>query len=80
VRPRVLSEGELHGQEIVDCFMAAVRRGDWKAGEALMLRVFGRPTERVSVEMPTSPEQVEALSLSQIRELRARMHVVEDKG
>ena len=57
--------------------MAAIRSGDWRAAEALLTRVFGKPAEKLEVSQPQSVEEVEQLSLAQIRELR-RLHAVED--
>ena len=62
---------EQESEMLIGSFLEAARRGDWRAAEALMLRVFGRPQERLEVAMPTSVEQVEQMSLAQIRHLRA---------
>ena len=41
-----------------------------------MLRVYGRPEQKLEVGVPSSVAEVEELSLAQIRELR-RLHAVE---
>ena len=61
------------GEEIANAYMAAWKRGDWRAAEALMTRVYGRPVERVQVEAPTSVEDVQSMSLDDIRTLRAAL-------
>lgn len=58
------------GEEIAAAFMRAVEQGDWRAAEALMTRVYGKPQERVEVSQPESVEEVEALTLAEIRQLR----------
>jgi hypothetical protein len=51
--------------------MRAVEGGDWRAAEALLVRVFGRPTEKLEVTQPQTVEDVEKMSLAEIRQLRA---------
>lgn len=58
------------GEEIAGAFMRAVESGDWRAAEALMTRVYGRPQERVEVSQPETVEEVETLTLAEIRLLR----------
>src|SRR5512133_566928 len=38
---------EEHGREIVEVYLEAMRKGDWRAAEALMSRVGGQPEETV---------------------------------
>jgi hypothetical protein len=38
---------EEHGREIVEVYLQAMRKGDWRAAEALMSRIYGKPTETV---------------------------------
>ena len=38
---------EEHAEEVADAFVDAIRRGEWRAAEALLSRVYGKPTERV---------------------------------
>jgi hypothetical protein len=51
--------------------MNAIRQGDWRASEALLTRVYGRPQEKLEVSQPRSVAEVEKLSLAEIRQLRA---------
>lgn len=37
--------------------MKAIKQGDWRAAEALLVRVFGRPTEKLEVVHPQSETQ-----------------------
>jgi hypothetical protein len=37
---------------LIGVFIDAARRGDWRAAEALLMRVFGKPPERVEVSQP----------------------------
>ena len=38
---------EEHGRELAQSFVDAAKRGDWRAAEALMNRIYGRPEEKV---------------------------------
>ena len=58
-------------EEIVEVFFRAIRQGDWRAGAALLERVYGRPEQKVAVAHPQSVDEVEQMSLAQIRQLRA---------
>ena len=71
---KVEEESEL----IVGCFLEAIKKGDWRAAESLMHRVYGRPKEKLEVAQPQTVEEVETLSLSQIRALRGRLELVRD--
>jgi hypothetical protein len=65
---RVVQE---RGEEIAACFMRGVESGDWRAAAAMLERIYGKARERVEVTQPTSVEQVEQMSLAEIRQLRA---------
>jgi hypothetical protein len=45
---------EHHGREILEVYLQAMRGGDWRAAEALMSRIYGKPEAPVSVA-PASP-------------------------
>jgi hypothetical protein len=45
---------EEHGREILEVYLQAVR-GHWRAAEALMSRIYGKPTETVVARAPASP-------------------------
>ena len=64
---------EDRAQEIIKCFLAAIRGGDWRAAEALLMRVYGKPQEKVEVTIPQSVDDVARLSLEQIQSLRAQL-------
>lgn len=36
---------EEHAEEVVDALLQAIRDGDWRAGEAWLTRVYGKPAE-----------------------------------
>jgi hypothetical protein len=52
-------------------FPGGIEQGDWRASESLLTRVFGKPEVKLEVVQPTSVEEVEAMSLAQIRHLRS---------
>jgi hypothetical protein len=56
---------------IIGVFIEAIKKGDWRAAEALLQRVYGKPAEKVEVSQPQSVEEVEQMSLAEIRQLRA---------
>jgi hypothetical protein len=58
-------------EEIVEVFFRAIAQGDWRAGAALLERVYGRPEQKLEVVHPKSVEEVEQMSLAQIRHLRS---------
>jgi hypothetical protein len=62
---------EEESDAIIGSFMAAIKSGDWRAAEALLTRVYGRPEQKLEVSQPQSVEEVENLSLAEIRQLRA---------
>jgi hypothetical protein len=43
---------EEHGREIVEVYLQAMRNGDWRAVDALMNRIHGKPTETVVTHTP----------------------------
>jgi hypothetical protein len=43
---------EEHGREIVEVYLEAMRKGDWRAAEALMSRINGKPTDTVVTHTP----------------------------
>lgn len=60
------AEIERRADEIAEVFFKAVNSGDWKAAEALLNRVYGRPKETVETIEKTnwdewSPDEIEAL-------------------
>jgi hypothetical protein len=55
---------EEHGREIVEVYLQAMRGGDWRAAEALMSRIYGKPTETVVTHTPPSPEKAVLASMT----------------
>jgi hypothetical protein len=55
---------EEHGREIVEVYLQAMRGGDWRAAEALMSRIYGKPTETVVTTTPASPERAVLASMT----------------
>lgn len=49
-----------NGRELAESFLKAARDGDWRAAEALMSRIYGKPTERVE-NATAEPETVKRL-------------------
>ena len=46
---------EEQGREIVEVYLAAARKGDWRAAEALMNRIYGKPEAAVVAHVPPNP-------------------------
>jgi hypothetical protein len=44
-----------HGRKILEACLQAMRGGDRRAAEALMSRIYGKPTETVVTHTPPSP-------------------------
>jgi hypothetical protein len=63
--------------EILGAYMKAIEAGDWRASESLLTRVFGRPHERLEVEVPKTVEEVNELSLREIMALRRQFEVID---
>jgi hypothetical protein len=55
---------EEHGREILEVYLQAMRGGDWRAAEALMSRIYGKPTETVVSHTPASPEKAVPASMT----------------
>ena len=55
---------EEHGREIVEVYLQAMRGGDWRAAEALMSRMYGKPTETVVTHTPASPVRAVLASMT----------------
>jgi hypothetical protein len=66
---------EEHGREIVEVYLQAMRKGDWRAAEALMSRIYGKPTENVVTHTPASPEKalIASMTLEEKLELLHRL-------
>jgi hypothetical protein len=55
---------EEHGREILEVYLEAMRGGDWRAAEALMSRIYGKPTETVVTHTPASPAKAVLASMT----------------
>jgi hypothetical protein len=55
---------EERGQELAESFLNAAKNGDWRAAEALMSRIYGKPTETVVTHTPVSPEKALIASMT----------------
>jgi hypothetical protein len=66
---------EENGRDLAESFLSAARNGDWRAAEALMNRIYGRPEQALVSQVPPSPalELVRSLSLDEKLELLRRL-------
>ena len=66
---------EEHGREIVEVYLQAMRRGYWRAAEALMSRIYGKPEAAVVAHLPPNPALpvLKSLSLDEKLELLRRL-------
>jgi hypothetical protein len=61
---------EEHGRELAQSFVDAAKRGDWRAAEALMNRIYGKPEETVrQVEVNPATAVLKSMSLEEKLEL-----------
>jgi hypothetical protein len=65
---------EEHGRELAQCFVDAAKRGDRRAAEALMNRIYGKPDETVrQVEVNPATAVLKSMSLEEKLELLRRL-------
>jgi hypothetical protein len=65
---------EENGRELAESFLSAARRGDWRAAEALMSRIYGKPEETVrQVETNPALPVLKSMSLDEKLELLRRL-------
>jgi hypothetical protein len=65
---------EEHGRELAQSFVDAAKRGDWRAAEALMNRIYGKPEETVrQVEVNPATAVLKSMSLDEKLELLRRL-------
>ena len=65
---------EEHGRQIVEAYLQAMRKGDWRAAEALMSRIYGKPEETVpQVETNSALPVLKSMSLDEKLELLRRL-------
>jgi hypothetical protein len=46
---------EENGRDLAESFLSAARNGDWRAAQALMDRIYGKPVEATVTLAPPSP-------------------------
>jgi hypothetical protein len=65
---------EERAEEIVEAYLRAGQQGDWRALDALVNRVYGKPTERLVTEPPKPrwEQEMDELSLEELEALRAK--------
>jgi hypothetical protein len=55
---------EENGRDLAESFLSAARSGDWRAAQALMDRIYGKPTEAVVNHAPIPPERAVLASMT----------------
>jgi hypothetical protein len=62
---------EERGQELAESFLTAARNGDWRAADALMNRIYGKPEAAVVAHVTPNPmaDVIRSLSLAEKLEL-----------
>lgn len=70
---RLARQLERDAAEIAAEFRAAGKSGDWRATEALITRVHGKPVERVQVEAPADPLGVASMTAAERATLLAQV-------
>src|SRR4026207_572132 len=70
---------EENGRELAEAFLTAAKRGDWRAAEALMNRIYGKPEQAVVAHVAASPavEVLRSMSLEEKLELLGRLRAGE---
>jgi hypothetical protein len=60
-----------NGRELAESYLGAARRGDWRAAEALMNRIYGKPEAALVAHVPPNPmaDVIRSLSLDEKLEL-----------
>ena len=66
---------EENGRELAESFLSAARRGDWRAADALMNRIYGKPEAAVVAHAAPNPmaDVIRSLSLAEKLELLHRL-------
>jgi hypothetical protein len=62
---------EERGQELAESFLRAARNGDWRAADALMNRIYGKPEAALVAHVPQNPmaDVIRSMSLDEKLEL-----------
>jgi hypothetical protein len=65
---------EENGRDLAESFQSAARKGDWRAADALMSRIYGKPDETVrQVEANPATAVLRSMSLEEKLELLERL-------
>jgi hypothetical protein len=66
---------EENGRELAESFLSAARRGDWRAADALMNRIYGKPEQALVARVVPNPalEVIRSMSLDEKIELLGRL-------
>jgi hypothetical protein len=66
---------EEQGRELAESFLSAARNGDWRAADALMNRIYGKPEAAVVAHVPANPALpvLKSMSLDEKLELLRRL-------
>lgn len=64
---------ERNGRALADGIVSAAERGDWRAAAFLYERVYGKPQERLTLDVPVDPLQVATMSVEERAALQARI-------
>jgi len=60
---------EEQGRELAESFLSAARNGEWRAAEALMNRIYGKPERAIVARVPPNPahDVIRSMSLDEKR-------------
>jgi hypothetical protein len=65
---------EENGRELAESFLSDARRGDWRAADALMNRIYGKPDATVrTVEANPATAVLKSMSLEEKLEASSRV-------
>jgi hypothetical protein len=53
--------------------LSSAREGDWRAADALITRVYGKPQEKLELSRQVDDFDLTKLSLEELREMRNRI-------
>jgi hypothetical protein len=70
---------EERGQELAESFLNAAKNGDWRAADALMNRIYGKPEAALVAHVPPNPavDVIRSMSLDEKLELLHRLRAGE---
>jgi hypothetical protein len=70
---------EEEGEALARSFLKAAEEGDWRAADALMNRIYGKPEQAVVAQVAASPavEVIRSMSLDEKLELLGRLRAGE---